>query len=235
MIVIGTLRERFALWPFIDCLDHLCLNLAQHRLRFAKMGVRVTNIYKGRRWIADHFLEIEEATHLLFLDSDETFSPETAWHLYNLDLPMVSGLVFQRQAPHPPCIYKRIGPDSEFNLAMAVEVKEWFDKHNVPRQDKATILNMPAEKGIWEIDECGTGCLLIKREVLEAIPLPRFTGMGDVGTDISFCRRARKAGFPIYVDLRVQLGHITEYPITQANFRVVDEWVTVVDEGMKDE
>lgn len=224
MIVIGVLRERFANWSFVDCLDLLGNDLVQHNIKFGKIGIRATNIYRGRRFVVDKALEEPEMTHVFFLDSDEVFAPETARHLYNLNLPVCTGIVFQRIPPHPPCIYKRI-PNSDRNFALAPELQEWYKKYSILELTKPCILDMPAEDAIWEIDECGTGCLMIKREVLEAIEPPRFTGMGDVGTDIAFCRRVRAAGFPIYVDLRVQLGHLVEYAVSAADFAIVDEWL----------
>lgn len=226
MIFIGMLRERFGLWENLDALERLRWDLTKHKIPHAVMGQKAVNIFKGRRILANKALEFEDMTHLLFLDSDETFVPETARHLYNLNLAVSTGIVYQKTPPHLPCIYKRI-PDSEFNYAMGAELKEWFDKNNVSIINKPHILDMQARESIWEIDECGTGCMMVQRRVLEAIEPPRFTGMGNIGTDIAFCRRVRAAGFPIYADLRVQLGHLVLHPVTQADFRKTSEWVYV--------
>lgn len=237
-ILIGVLRERYAMWAFVDCLAHMTQFLDRKKIDWAIMGLRATNIYKGREKIANILFKDggERHTHLLFIDSDQTFVPATAHYLAQLDLPIVSGLVFQRIPPHLPTIYKRAENDEEKSWPLAIELKEWFDKHNVPILGAPHIFNEPSdEEAIWEVDECGTGCIMIKREVFETIPKPWFQGCGPIGTDLMFCRRARAHGFPIYADLRVQLGHVANYQVTQADFRGVDRWQLVDPTVMKDE
>ena len=240
MLLIGILRERFAMWEFVDCLQIMCVDLRRRNINWMTMGVKPTNIFKGREFIAETFIDSEnrfgeKASHLLFIDSDQTFAEETAAHLLSLNLPIVSGLVFQRNIPHLPCVYKRL-PDSEKNLALAQEIKAWFDENDVQKIGKPTVLDMPREGSVWEVDEVGTGCLLIERSIFEQIPQPWFQGMGEVGTDISFCRRVRAHGIPIHIDLRVQLGHLVTYPVTQINFRATDQWVPIEESDMmKDE
>jgi hypothetical protein len=68
----------------------------------------------------------------------------------------------------------------------------------------------------------GTGCLLVHRDVLEDMRLKRggsihswfgydqFTteaGEWELGEDLSFCLRARDAGWKVYVDTTLPVGH----------------------------
>jgi hypothetical protein len=61
----------------------------------------------------------------------------------------------------------------------------------------------------------GTGCILIKRRVLEAIPAP-FTitrdehGVTEMGTDFAFCQRAQAAGFEIWTTPHLRCEHFKE-------------------------
>jgi len=226
-LVIGVLRERNVSWQFVDCMDAMRVNIAMQNIRSLMIGQSCTNIYKGRERIADQFLETD-ATHLLFIDSDETFDKQTALRLIEDDLPVVSGVVYQRNYPPAPCIYKKV-PNTVYHLPMARELQKWFVENEVPRFNQATVLDLPDDVSIWEVDEVGTGCMLIKREVIEAIDEPRFDVSPDhfwgMTTDILFCRRVREAGFKIYADLRVQLGHLTEYAVTANDFRRIDNWV----------
>ena len=212
-----------AYWPFVDSMTLAVSNLQKAGINYYLMGVRATNIYKGRRALVEHFLKTDADT-LVFVDSDETFAPETFVHLYKSDLPVVSGLVFMRIYHHPPCIYRRV-PGSDTSISMAQEVKDWMVDNKIEASNSPKILDLPAKGNIWEIDECGTGCLAIKREVFEKVPRPWFQGNQEIGTDIMFCRRVREAGIPIHVDLRVQLGHLAEYEVGPADFAVVNKWV----------
>lgn len=58
----------------------------------------------------------------------------------------------------------------------------------------------------------GTGCILIKRKVLEAVKAPFHCefdedGIQKYGTDFAFCRRAKKAGFEIYTTTHRRCEH----------------------------
>lgn len=226
-LVIGVLRERYVSWQHVDCMDRMRMHLARSGVRNMLVGQQCTNIYKGREKVTDQFLETD-GTHLLFIDSDETFAPETAMRLLQDDLPVVSGVVYQRNPPPAPCIYKQI-KDSVYHFPMAQELQNWFRDNEIPQFREPCVLNLPDEMSIWEVDEVGTGCLLIKREVLEDIGEPRFDIMPGhfwgMTTDILFCRRAKEAGYKIHADLRVQLGHLTDYAVTARDFRHVDNWV----------
>ena len=76
------------------------------------------------------------------------------------------------------------------------------------------------DRGIQECDWTGGGCLLIKKNVFEAMEYPWFRNnvvreevngvlVGDIQTeDLSFCQDARRAGFKVYIDLDVRAAHI---------------------------
>jgi hypothetical protein len=40
-----------------------------------------------------------------------------------------------------------------------------------------------------------------------------------MGEDITFCFRAGTAGFPVYVNTAVQLGHVKQYALTHELYR----------------
>lgn len=67
--------------------------------------------------------------------------------------------------------------------------------------------------GLFEVDSCGFGFVVIKRQVFERIPYPWFRllpavdGLGDDSEDVSFCRKVRDAGMKIMADADVCVGH----------------------------
>jgi len=75
---------------------------------------------------------------------------------------------------------------------------------------------MPEVAGkLAPVDWVGAGALLVRRPVLEKMaPGPWFwpDETGD-GEDITFCLKARAAGFRVYCDGRAQVGHLQTAPV----------------------
>jgi hypothetical protein len=73
---------------------------------------------------------------------------------------------------------------------------------------------IPPERrnGIRQVDAIGTGCIMIKRKVLETLTAPFIDTLNDDGTlqlgeDFSFCEKATEAGFEIWCDWRAPCSH----------------------------
>ncbi len=69
---------------------------------------------------------------------------------------------------------------------------------------------------LLKVDIVGTGCILIKRRVLEKIKAPflvefREDGTNKYGTDFAFCRRAAVAGYDVYTTPQRVCEHIKEF------------------------
>lgn len=134
-------------------------------------------------------------THFLFLDSDQVFAPHLGCQLANAfvepKVDMVSAVYYARNGPPLPIIFVK--------------------NPNKPEDGKYThypLVGMP-DSGIFEIDACGFGAVMIKREVFETLPIPRFRFDG-CGEDIFFCVNAKAAGFRIFADGGLKMGHIKE-------------------------
>lgn len=94
-------------------------------------------------------------------------------------------------------------------------------------------VEMPTDFGydkLVAVDATGAAFMLIHRSVFEAIEKAHEGGPHvwyqetsyleqDVGEDITFCLRARAAGFPILVDPRIQVGHVKYDVITHDIYR----------------
>ena len=156
------------------------------------------NIDQVRNLIADWV--VNGFDYLFSVDSDIAFPPNTLKKLLAHDKDMVSGLYIQRK------------PGEHI-----LEVYE----HN----DRGGVNNIPYEKikdrGLVEIASCGFGCVLVKGEVMRAIPYPHFKyhsaidHRNTISEDVDFCRKALDRGFKIYADTTVQCRHIgsTEFVI----------------------
>lgn len=62
--------------------------------------------------------------------------------------------------------------------------------------------------GLMEVDVQGGGCILMKAEIFDRIPSPWFEPELDFGTDIQICQKARDAGFSVWCDTSLELGHV---------------------------
>lgn len=146
----------------------------------------------GRNMACDDVLK-HGFTWLFFLDDDVVPPPDAFARLAAHGKDIVSGLYYRRASPIVP-------------VAMTLDDKgesRWVTEWSPP-------------DSLVEVDYVGAGCLLIHRRVLERLPRPWFVweiGRGDLpaphlSEDFSFCRRAKQAGFSVYLDTSVRCEHI---------------------------
>jgi 2-polyprenyl-3-methyl-5-hydroxy-6-metoxy-1,4-benzoquinol methylase len=62
--------------------------------------------------------------------------------------------------------------------------------------------------GLQRVDVAGGGCLLIKMSVFDKLKHPIFAPEHDFGTDIQLCQQAAEAGFEVWADTSIELGHL---------------------------
>lgn len=164
--------------------------------------------------------------YLIFIDDDMVFPPDSiarlvgAYHeLLDASLNdgadlgpfMVGGLCFRRTPPYQPTLYMREQPTSgQYNF-----MEEWND-------------------GFVEVDATGMAFILIPANVFGAIagtPVPSFETRQKLGglpsffrwdknfgEDLQFCQDAKAAGVRIFVDTRIEIGHIGEVQIGRKHF-----------------
>jgi GT2 family glycosyltransferase len=136
-----------------------------------------------------------EGDWLLFLDSDMEFPPDTLNRLLSHNKDIVGGLCFRKVPPFNPTLYKKRKFKDDYMF-----VSEW------------------PENQLIEVDATGCACLLIRRDVLEAIPDPIFEDAA-VSEDMNFCKKAQKAGFKIYVDTGLKIGHVGQKTVYEDHFK----------------
>ncbi|MHB8110497.1 MAG: glycosyltransferase family protein [Syntrophorhabdaceae bacterium] len=138
-----------------------------------------------------------EATHLLMMDVDQVYDPKTVTKLLAHRLPVVGAKVCRRYPPFDPIIMKIT------------------DLGYQPIEDY--------EPGsLVECDATGTGCILYDMEVFRKLPRPWFRFQKDpangmvIGEDIGFCQDLKTAGYRIFVDTSIEIGHLTTMIVNQA-------------------
>lgn len=196
---------------FVDSLMTLIRPPGTGMLRVAGKPVDI-----ARNKIVEQFLE-GPGTHLFFMDTDMVFEPHTLNRLFAHGKPIVSGTYFARTDTPVPHVYEYARTDENrvaWYRSMAPEFRAWQALH----PELAEEVNagcFPYLDGLTECDAVGGGCLLIAREVLEAIPAPWFecydTGGGE---DFDFCGKAQAAGYKVYADFAIQADHYTDMVFT---------------------
>lgn len=149
---------------------------------------------------------------MLMVDSDATWAPEAAIRLMKHNLPVVTGVIFKRGLPPIPTIGNDVGLDAagSWMYNFGPTIQEILDRtEGIVKMDTQNAVCLdPREGDVIEKDGMGCHFIMIRRDVLEKIPFPWFTGIDNAGEDFDFCRKVKAAGFKLYVDLSVYTGHI---------------------------
>ena len=187
-------------------------------------------ITRARSQLTSDFLEIPTATHLLFIDADISFAPEQLMRLLGIDKDVAAAMY-----PVKDIFWDKLA-------ARANEGEPLNQAGLLYTAQLCTGEAARTEDDFATAEYAATGFLLIKRVVIERMiaahpelkfryldvprqgQLPRdtlyalFDCMIDpangqyLSEDYSFCRRWRKIGGEIWVDLRSKLTH-------EGNFR----------------
>ena len=158
-----------------------------------------TNVSRGRNQLVEAFLKTP-IPWLWMLDSDMTFDPDCLDRLmataHPVRRPIVGGLCY----------------------GVSHDGKPWPTLYRITGEGEVLRIEQPPSSGLIDVDATGAACLLVHRSVFEKIateyppPYPWFAESIAFGKpwseDITFCVRARAAGFPTVVDCDVKLGHM---------------------------
>ena len=130
-------------------------------------------------------------THVFFIDTDVCFNSQVLERLLLRDKDIVGTIYNLKKLPLEPIIRKK--------------------------NDKGELVGGKREdlpEDLFKAYALGTGCMLIKIDVFRNIKRPWFfhekwddenEGMGE---DIWFCTRAHEAGYDIWCDPTVEIGHV---------------------------
>lgn len=161
------------------------------------LGVGLTQrlyVHAADNGLVRDFLNTPDATHMLHLEADMIIPDHTIEKLLEIDKPIVSGIYFLRNGNGQPCLYKK-----------SISLKGLNPYGQSP-------VSLFPENRPFQINGCtGLGCLLIKRDVFEAMEPPWFQlrdGADGYGSDMYFFHHAHKAGIEIWVHPGVACGQI---------------------------
>lgn len=159
--------------------------------------VSLGRIDRTREMITRRYMETTrlKCTHLLMIDSDMVFPEDMVARLLSHDKPLVAALAIRGDHEKPVPVMHNLEPQG------MTAVAEWDPGQLVP------------------CDATGGAAVLIATEVLEAIGEPWWMMSEDgAGHDIHFFRRAKRAGYQLYVDTGCVTGHFMEHELTVESY-----------------
>lgn len=148
-------------------------------------------IPKQREMLALEVLTTD-CTHILWLDTDMRFPPNTLLRLLDRKVPIVASNYVERRPPFRPVAF--------------------------PKLERAStrLFTEPEDTGLVKVDAVGFGVVLMETAVFRKMPEPWFAvgWVPDtkeyVGEDVFFCSKARQYGETIWLDhdLSREVEHI---------------------------
>ena len=183
------------------------VNISNACLYLVEKGYSIDVIYKEgslipkqRNFIAQKCLW--RGDDLLFIDSDILFDPEEINKLIQSDKDIIGGIYKARRKPYKMEVYYCKEDDEENLINYRIE--------DIPKEN-------------FICDGIGAGFFYIKHRVLKKMysydfvmkyghPFSMYNlkNGSQLGEDLSFCLRAKKAGFDVWCNPDVNLGHIFE-------------------------
>jgi hypothetical protein len=149
-------------------------------------------------------------TYLLFVDFDMEFPPETLAMLKQaLDEDPKIGAIAAHYIKWDGSREAMAHWKTGNNIEAGKSEGRWVS----PEERDERVARHVKNREIAEVDRFGTGCMLIRTEVLKDIPYPWFQlwfhpDWGHVGEDVHFCWELQKAGYKPSCHFGAPAGHI---------------------------
>ncbi len=193
IVVIGMpATNQVATWFAMD-FARLMLYMAKRRpsVRVIPMVSEGSLIPQQRQMLVAAAMQTE-ATHMMWLDTDMRFPPDTLARLMDRNLDIVGANYSERRPPFRP-----------------VAFRNWNDM-NLRAYTK------PDSTGLERVAAIGSGALLVRMDVYRKLDIPHYlvgwstAKAAFLGEDMYFCFKAGQDGYEIFVDHDVsqQIKHV---------------------------
>jgi len=190
----------------------------------------------NRNRIIYDFLHKNDSEFLFIVDEDMQHPPDMPVVLSRRDLPIVSGLYFRRgnRGMYTPQFYKLIGQSEETREGHGKAVNNFYEPllkevhaffaglENVPYLNEPMILTdkegQALKNSLIPMDAGGFGCLMMRRDALEAMEEPYLRDEPGLNGDLVFYKQARAKGIEVWGDCACIASHNHNSPIGVASF-----------------
>lgn len=202
--------------------------LMQHGIRFRITTLRNESLIpRARNILTAMFLEDQQATHLMFIDADIEFEPDSIIRMLALDKDIIAG-AYPKKALNWEAI-RQAAIRGEKDLA------SWGAEYAINMKINSDN-KVKTSFGAIEVLDASTGFMLVKKEVVNKLTLkypelkynndssidPKFApycyALWDtmidprdkryLSEDYTFCRRWQDIGGEIWVDPNTKLNHV---------------------------
>ena len=172
-----------------------------------KSDVKLTTIFlgnesliqRGRNTVAHHFMNLPDATHLLFIDADMKFRTEDVVRMIQADKSFIVGPVALKGYNWEEIRQAAVNGEKDINRTGGV-----FNINKLPGID------MVDENTPFEIEHGGNAFMMLRRDVFETLKphTPIYTNGG----------RSLRDGVEIYVYFRVEINKDTYHLLSEDYF-----------------
>jgi len=210
-----------AKWPCVEAWINTTLPDGATRT-FVKGKINAIHISWNR--VIKDFLATD-SEWLFSTHDDVVYDPNTLVHLMSWNQPLISALIFMRQSPVVPHVWKKYDDTGQYAHRIK-DTREWFFDHKDWIRFGPFIMTPRPADALVPVDFTSTSCTLIHRSVLEemskecgeqwfVMDSEEFGG----GEDRRFFEIAARAGFQGYVDRSCIAGHLVgDIPTSSADF-----------------
>ena len=189
------------------CTSEYTLSLLNLSESANKSDVKLTTIFlgnesliqRGRNTIAHHFMNLPDATHLLFIDADIKFRTEDIVKMIAADKSLIVGPVALKGYNWDEIRQAAVNGEDEINRTGGV-----FNINKLPGID------MVDENTPFEVEHGGNAFMMIRRDVFETLKphTPIYTNGG----------RSLPDGVEIYDYFRVEINKDTNHLLSEDYF-----------------
>lgn len=180
MITIGIPRGHFtAPWEFFFSLYNATNHLVNKKIPSQLVTVEGPIIDENRN---DILMKTLPDTYLIMIDDDMSFPREAIYNLYHTVV------------------------QNSLDLCCGL----FFTEENQPVIQKSGLFweDYPKEE-LFEVDACGMAFTMFSSKLVKEFRKTKpFQRIGELGEDLSFCKRVRDAGYKLYCDSRIRIGHL---------------------------
>tara|TARA_B100000768_G_C11277475_1_gene376698 strand:+ start:2715 stop:3296 length:582 start_codon:yes stop_codon:yes gene_type:complete len=164
----------------------LCVHLTNNKIQYYLSTGYAPIITIARETVLQAINEIDDLTHVMWIDSDIDFTSNDFFKLLKQDKPVVSGIY-------------RLG-NGEDRYSAWIDGK-WLDKKGIEQNKNC------CSSPLLDAEYVGLGWMLTKTEIYNNIPKPYFSINSEQMEDEMFCRKLKKVGYKINVDTTALVGH----------------------------